>query len=83
MTAQHATRQGKLVAQNVAASLGKGTASPYKHHDLGFLVDVGGLAAAANPLHIPLSGRPPASSPAATTCTPCPATGRGCWPTGP
>jgi NADH dehydrogenase len=56
MTAQHAQRQGKLVARNVAASLGHGTAQPYKHHDLGFLVDLGRLAAAANPLHIPLSG---------------------------
>jgi NADH:ubiquinone reductase (H+-translocating) len=56
MTAQHAERQGKLVARNVAASLGQGTARPYKHNDLGFLVDLGGLAAAANPLHIPLSG---------------------------
>jgi NADH:ubiquinone reductase (H+-translocating) len=60
MTAQHAQRQGKLVARNVAASLGNGTARPYKHRDLGFLVDLGGLAAAANPLHIPLSG--PAAS---------------------
>ena len=56
MTAQHAQRQGKLVARNVAASLGMGTAQPYRHHDLGFLVDLGGLAAAANPLHMPLSG---------------------------
>lgn len=56
MTAQHAQRQGKLVARNVAASLDMGTAQPYRHHDLGFLVDLGGLAAAANPLHIPLSG---------------------------
>jgi NADH dehydrogenase len=56
MTAQHAQRQGKRVARNVAASLGAGTARPYKHHDLGFVVDLGGLAAAANPLHIPLSG---------------------------
>jgi NADH dehydrogenase len=56
MTAQHAQRQGKLVAANVAASLGKGTGKPYKHHDLGFLVDLGGVAAAANPLNIPLSG---------------------------
>jgi len=56
MTAQHAERQGKLVAQNVAASLGHGTRKEYKHDDLGFLVDLGGLAAAANPLHIPLSG---------------------------
>jgi len=60
MTAQHAQRQGKLIAQNVAASLGKGTRQPYKHHDLGFLVDLGGSAAAANPLNIPLSG--PAAS---------------------
>jgi NADH:ubiquinone reductase (H+-translocating) len=60
MTAQHAQRQGKLVARNVAASLGKGTARPYRHNDLGFLVDLGGTAGAANPLHIPLSG-PPAS----------------------
>jgi NADH:ubiquinone reductase (H+-translocating) len=56
MTAQHAQRQGKQVARNVAASLGSGKARPYKHHDEGFLVDLGGLAAAANPLHIPLSG---------------------------
>jgi NADH:ubiquinone reductase (H+-translocating) len=56
MTAQHAQRQGKQVARNVAASLGIGQAAPYKHHDLGFLVDLGGVAAAANPLRIPLSG---------------------------
>jgi NADH:ubiquinone reductase (H+-translocating) len=56
MTAQHAQRQGTLVARNIAASLGHGTAKPYKHADLGFLVDLGGLAGAANPLHIPLSG---------------------------
>jgi NADH dehydrogenase len=61
MTAQHAQRQGKQVARNVAASLGHGTAQPYKHHDLGFLVDLGRLSAAANPLHIPLSG-PPANA---------------------
>src|SRR6202034_1578520 len=56
MTAQHAVRQGKQVARNLAASLGKGTAKPYKHHDEGFLVDLGGAAAAANPMNIPLSG---------------------------
>jgi NADH dehydrogenase len=56
MTAQHAQRQGKLVAHNVVASLGTGTARPYKHRDLGFLVDLGGLAGAANPLHVPVSG---------------------------
>ena len=46
------------VGRNVAASLGAGTARPYKHHDLGLLVDLGGLAAAANPAKIPLSGPP-------------------------
>jgi NADH:ubiquinone reductase (H+-translocating) len=61
MTAQHATRQGRLVARNVAASLGTGNPRPYQHRDLGFLVDLGGLDAAANPLHIPLSG-PPANA---------------------
>ena len=61
MTAQHAQRQGKQVARNVAASLGAGKARAYKHHDLGFVVNLGGLAAAANPLNIPLSG-PPANA---------------------
>jgi NADH dehydrogenase len=56
MTAQHATRQGTTVAQNVAASYGHGRRRAYKHHDLGFVVDLGGLDAAANPVGIPLSG---------------------------
>ncbi|MDX3227783.1 NAD(P)/FAD-dependent oxidoreductase [Streptomyces sp. ME19-01-6] len=56
MTAQHAQRQGKVAGRNVAASLGYGTRRPYKHHDLGFTVDLGGLQAAANPLRVPLSG---------------------------
>lgn len=58
MTAQHAQRQGKLAARNVAASLGRGVARRYKHHDLGFVVELGGRAAAANPLHVPLAGLP-------------------------
>jgi NADH dehydrogenase len=56
MTAQHAERQGKLVARNVVASLNGEDLVPYKHHDLGFLVDLGGSQAAANPLQVPLSG---------------------------
>ncbi len=56
MTAQHAQRQGKVAARNVAASCGHGTARAYEHHDLGFMVDLGGVQAAANPLHVPLSG---------------------------
>ncbi|MER6798687.1 NAD(P)/FAD-dependent oxidoreductase [Amycolatopsis mediterranei] len=58
MTAQHAERQGRLAGRNVAASLGYGRRGTYRHHDLGFVVDLGAGAAAANPLHIPLSGRP-------------------------
>jgi NADH dehydrogenase len=56
MTAQHATRQGTAVAQNIAASYGRGRRRAYKHHDLGFVVDLGGFDAAANPLGVPLSG---------------------------
>lgn len=56
MTAQHAVRQGKLAAHNIAASYGIGTRRPYRHRDLGFVVDLGGWQAVANPLHLPLSG---------------------------
>jgi NADH:ubiquinone reductase (H+-translocating) len=56
MTAQHAQRQGERVAHNVVASLRGKDLEPYRHHDLGFLVDLGGIQAAANPLHVPLSG---------------------------
>ncbi|MET7995224.1 NAD(P)/FAD-dependent oxidoreductase [Amycolatopsis sp. NPDC005232] len=58
MTAQHAERQGKLAGTNVAASLGYGRPGTYRHHDLGFVVDLGAGRAAANPLHVPLSGWP-------------------------
>ena len=62
MTAQHAQRQGKLVADNIAASYGLGGGRirrhPYRHHDLGFVVDLGGLKAAADPLGVRLSGLP-------------------------
>jgi NADH dehydrogenase len=58
MTAQHATRQGTMVARNIAASYGRGRRRAYKHHDLGFVVDLGGLESAANPLGLPLSGLP-------------------------
>lgn len=58
MTAQHAQRQGRRAALNMAASLGLGTAADYRHRDLGFLVDLGGAQAAANPLGVPLSGLP-------------------------
>jgi NADH dehydrogenase len=58
MTAQHAQRQGRRAAYNIAASFGHGRRRPYRHHDLGFLVDLGGLQAAANPVGIPLAGLP-------------------------
>ena len=55
-TAQHATRQGKTAARNVAASLGHGTSKPYRHSDLGLVADLGGKEAVAKPLGIELSG---------------------------
>jgi NADH dehydrogenase len=58
MTAQHAQRQGVRAALNIAASFGIGERRPYEHHDLGFVVDLGGWTSAADPLHIPLSGLP-------------------------
>jgi NADH dehydrogenase len=60
-TAQHAIRQAQVAARNVAASLGHGTARPYRHRDLGFVVDLGGLSAVADPLGRTLSGLPAAA----------------------
>ena len=57
-TAQHATRQGKTLARNVAASLGYGKAKRYKHRNMGLVVDLGPRYAVANPLNIQLSGWP-------------------------
>ncbi|MFF8194897.1 FAD-dependent oxidoreductase [Streptomyces bobili] len=58
MTAQHAWRQGKLAGHNIAASLTGRELRPYRHRDMGFVVDLGGVKAAANPLGVPLSGLP-------------------------
>mgnify|MGYP004495288951 CR=1 FL=1 len=58
MTAQHASRQGRTAAHNIAASYGRGRRRPYKHHDLGFVVDLGGFDSAANPVGVPLRGVP-------------------------
>ncbi|HET9559765.1 MAG TPA: FAD-dependent oxidoreductase, partial [Actinomycetota bacterium] len=57
-TAQHAQRQGKLAARNVAASLGFGKAVDYRHRDLGFAVDLGGFDAVASPFGVSLGGLP-------------------------
>jgi NADH dehydrogenase len=55
-TAQHATRQGKTLAVNVAASLGHGASRDYRHRDLGTVVDLGPGFAVANPLNVHMSG---------------------------
>ncbi|WP_369140245.1 NAD(P)/FAD-dependent oxidoreductase [Modestobacter versicolor] len=55
-TAQHAQRQGTALGRNVAASLGVGTARPYRHRDLGLVADLGGRDAVAKPLGVPLTG---------------------------
>ena len=57
-TAQHATRQGKTLARNVAASLGYGERKDYRHSDKGLVVDLGPRYAVANPLGVHLSGYP-------------------------
>ncbi|HZU45658.1 MAG TPA: FAD-dependent oxidoreductase [Mycobacterium sp.] len=57
-TAQHAIRQGKVLADNVAASLGYGKKREYKHHNMGLVVDLGPHHAVANPLGVHLSGFP-------------------------
>jgi NADH:ubiquinone reductase (H+-translocating) len=57
-TAQHAIRQGKALADNVAASLGYGKMRIYKHRNMGLVVDLGPHRAVANPLNVHLSGLP-------------------------
>ena len=56
-TAQHAMRQATAAARNIRADLNHGTPTPYRHHDLGLVVDLGGPDAAATPLGIHLRGR--------------------------
>jgi len=56
-TAQHAMRQAAAAARNIAADLGDGIAEPYRHRDLGLVVDLGGPDAAATPLGFHLRGR--------------------------
>ncbi len=55
-TAQHAQRQGKAAARNVMATLRGEPLQPYRHKDLGLVVDLGGTQAVAKPLGVPLSG---------------------------
>ena len=56
-TAQHAMRQATAAARNIRADLSNGTPTPYRHHDLGLVVDLGGPDAAATPLGIHVRGR--------------------------
>jgi NADH dehydrogenase len=57
-TAQHALRQGRLAAGNALRTLRGQPLREYRHHDLGFVADLGGWKAVATPLGIPLSGLP-------------------------
>ncbi|NYV74242.1 NAD(P)/FAD-dependent oxidoreductase [Streptomyces sp. UH6] len=57
-TAQHAMRQGKVVADNVIARIRNQPLRPYVHKDLGLVVDLGGLDAVSKPLGVELKGLP-------------------------
>src|SRR6266545_693456 len=56
--AQHALCQGRTAGNNVVARLRRRSLHPYRHRDLGLVVDLGGLGSVARPLGIPLSGLP-------------------------
>jgi NADH dehydrogenase len=55
-TAQHALRQGRLVADNVAASHGHGRVRKFRYRTLGVFVDLGRHQAVAEVVGIKLSG---------------------------
>lgn len=57
-TAQHATRQGRQAAENLIAALRNQPMRPYRHRDLGLVVDLGGKDAVARPLGLELHGLP-------------------------
>ncbi|MFD5553566.1 NAD(P)/FAD-dependent oxidoreductase [Streptomyces sp. NPDC127068] len=57
-TAQHASRQGSKVADNVIATLRGQPLQPYAHRDLGLVVDLGGKDAVSKPLGVELRGLP-------------------------
>jgi hypothetical protein len=63
MTAQHAQRQGATAAHNLAAAYGCSRRRPYKHHDLGLVMDLGGVQAAADVLECRCRQCQPDSSP--------------------
>ena len=55
-TAQHALRQGRLAAENVAATLGHGRVRRFKYKTLGVFVDLGRHQAVAEMVGVKLSG---------------------------
>lgn len=57
-TCQHALRQGKRAAENVAAMLGHGKVRPFTYKTLGVFVDLGRGEAVANLMGLKLSGFP-------------------------
>ncbi|MFB7243525.1 NADH-quinone oxidoreductase subunit E [Streptomyces populi] len=57
-TAQHAARQGRHAAKVLAAKLRGQPTLPYRHKDLGLVVDLGGHDAVSKPLGIDLKGAP-------------------------
>jgi NADH dehydrogenase len=57
-TAQHALREGRVVAHNVAAQLGRGTVRPFTYKTKGVFVDLGRNKAVANLMGLKLSGLP-------------------------
>ncbi|MET7369144.1 NAD(P)/FAD-dependent oxidoreductase [Streptomyces sp. NPDC005566] len=57
-TAQHAIRQGRMLADNLIAALRGRPLQPYVHKDLGLVVDLGGRDAVSKPLGIELKGMP-------------------------
>lgn len=57
-TAQHAIRQGRHLGANLVATLRGRARKPYKHPDLGMVVDLGGADALARPLRIGVRGLP-------------------------
>jgi NADH dehydrogenase len=57
-TAQHAQRQGKVVADNIIASIRGQQLKPYYHKDLGLVVDLGGADAVSKPVGVELTGLP-------------------------
>lgn len=69
-TAQHAIRQGKVLAHNVAASLGYGKPKQYKHRNMGLVVDLGRAAPSPTRWACTCRDTRRSWSPAAITSTP-------------